>query len=83
MEREKVVSAFEFAIMQAVHETQPDKVTASDLQKVRPKTREEESQERQEKEFDFLSKIKCRTEEDQKIWNEALNQVKNKLSTKL
>lgn len=55
-----IVSPFEFAIMQAVHEISPDKVTADDLAKVRPESLDKKKQ-RLESEFtDFFSRIKSK-----------------------
>ena len=55
---EKKISRFEFAIMELVHSTQPDKVTEEDLKNASVKTELEEIQERIKKVADFESRIR-------------------------
>lgn len=56
----RVVSAFEYAIMQAVHESDPSKVTKQDLESCRPETQDEELKRRKDKIEGFFNKIKTK-----------------------
>jgi hypothetical protein len=59
----RVISQFEFAIMQAANES---------VENVRPETDAEIMRRKLQKEIDFYSKIKCRTPEDQKILDQTV-----------
>lgn len=54
----KTVSPFELAIMQAVHETNPDKVTKEDLANTRAETEAEKSKRLEKKFKHFFASIK-------------------------
>jgi hypothetical protein len=58
MQEKTKVSPFEFAIMQAVHETNPEKITKEDLASTRAETIEEKSERLKTKFSDFFSQIK-------------------------
>ena len=58
MEKIKTVSQFEYAIMKAVHESDPTKVTAEELAKVRPLTDDEALEERKQNLRSQIERIK-------------------------
>jgi hypothetical protein len=72
----KTVSPFEFAIMQAVHETNPEKVTSEDLSKVRPETQLEQMKRREEKFDSFISNMRYRTQADEDLAIKVQNEIK-------
>lgn len=58
----KTVSRFEYAIMQAAHESDPTKVTKEDLDNMRPLSEDEELQKREDNLRSQASKIRFNRE---------------------
>jgi hypothetical protein len=58
----KIVSPFEYAIMQAVHEANPDKVTKHEIENTRAQTQDEIKAEREIRIRAFYSRIKVKPE---------------------